>query len=129
MLGFCALFRSEDKKLTLLSSSMDKTIIVWTADSELGGIWIESARVGEVGGNTLGFMGCHYDEDAEQILGYSFTGSFHYWAYIMPKWEPSATMGGHFGSVEDLDWDPKGRYEQLILIPKFFIIHQTSYLS
>ena len=36
---------------------MDKTLTVWKPDTELGGIWVEAVRVGEVGGNTLGFLG------------------------------------------------------------------------
>ncbi|TRY73158.1 hypothetical protein TCAL_02201 [Tigriopus californicus] len=102
--------RFEDQSLTLLSCSMDKTVIVWTSSPDLGEIWEQSARFGEVGGNTLGFMGCQYDDNAEQILGYSFTGSFHYWANVNAEWKPFKTIGGHFGPVEDLDWERNGRY-------------------
>eukprot|EP00095_Tigriopus_kingsejongensis_P005619 maker-scaffold335_size202896-snap-gene-1.17 protein:Tk05619 transcript:maker-scaffold335_size202896-snap-gene-1.17-mRNA-1 annotation:"probable elongator complex protein 2-like" len=89
---------------------MDKTIIVWTPDQDLGGIWMESVRVGEVGGNSLGFLGCQCDASGDQILGYSFAGSFHVWIRDQDKWEPGVTMGGHFGPVEDLDWERSGRY-------------------
>lgn len=43
--------RNEDKNsLQLLSSSMDKTMIVWAFDKEQN-LWIENIRVGDVGGN------------------------------------------------------------------------------
>ena len=101
---------------------MDKSIVVWTPDPELDGLWTESVRVGEVrsmsicrqlhngslkprvshvstawkprveslksrvvvsqvGGNTLGFLGCAYDQsgDGNHILAYNFTGSFYSW--------------------------------------------------
>lgn len=48
-------------------------MIVWGFDSE-SGVWVESIRVGEVGGNTLGFIGCDFRKDATMLIGYNFTG-------------------------------------------------------
>ena len=45
---------SKDDDLKLVSASLDKTIILWEQDKDADGLWIESVRVGEVGGNTLG---------------------------------------------------------------------------
>jgi elongator complex protein 2 len=59
--------------VTLLSCSLDKTMIVWNLDPE-SGVWIETVRVGEVGGNTLGFLGCDYRKDGDTLIGYNFTG-------------------------------------------------------
>ena len=44
---------------------MDKTMMVWEqteeADTE-DQVWLEKVRVGEVGGNTLGFLGAAWAE-------------------------------------------------------------------
>jgi elongator complex protein 2 len=45
------------------------------------------------------------------MLAYSFTGALHSWHLgDGGQWRPGVTVGGHFGPVEDLDWDPRGRY-------------------
>ena len=54
-------------KLTLLSSSIDKSIISWEQDED-SGIWIESVHVGEVGGNRLGFYGAQYSPTYDRII-------------------------------------------------------------
>ena len=67
----------------------------------------------KVGGNTLGFLACQIDSSGEQVLGVSFNGSFHLWVKAEDEaqgWLPEVTFGGHFGPVEDLDWERKGRY-------------------
>uniref|UniRef100_A0A182T6P3 Elongator complex protein 2 n=1 Tax=Anopheles maculatus TaxID=74869 RepID=A0A182T6P3_9DIPT len=46
-------FSIHDSKLHLLSSSIDKSLIAWTPSES--GVWVESVRVGEVGGSSLGF--------------------------------------------------------------------------
>ena len=94
---------------------MDKSLILWTpsdeeAAAEGGGIWNETVRVGEVGGNTLGFLGCAISPCGSYLVGHSFTGSLHLWRRRDGgHWEPSVVPGGHFGPVEDLDWDMDGR--------------------
>ena len=63
--------------LRLLSASLDKSMILW-APSE-SGVWLEEVRVGEVGGNTLGFYGCQISPDGSSILAHGYNGSFHLW--------------------------------------------------
>lgn len=36
-------------------------------------------RVGEVGGNTLGFYGCQMSPDGSMILAHAFHGALHLW--------------------------------------------------
>lgn len=66
--------------MKLLSSSLDKSIIIWEPDNS-SGVWLESVRVGEVGGNTLGFYGSKFSPDGQSIVGHGYQGSFHLWTY------------------------------------------------
>jgi len=102
--------------LSLLSASLDKTMIVWGEEES---VWVERTRVGEIGGNTLGLLGGVWGP-AGQILGYSFGGAFHLW---LPgggegdaadddsnSWRPGVAVGGHQGAVADLAWEPSGEF-------------------
>jgi elongator complex protein 2 len=116
----------QTEPLRLLSCSMDKTMIIWTSPADASSaeyeegcdVWTESVRVGEVGGNVLGFLGGQFAPDApagqEEVLGYSFNGAFHSWIKDGDdrSWRPGVVMGGHFAPAEDLDWDKSGRYVQ-----------------
>ncbi|KAM0731926.1 Elongator complex protein 2 [Formica fusca] len=97
--------------MRLLSSSLDKSMIIWELD-EFSGIWTEKVRVGEVGGNSLGFYGCKFGPDGLRILGHGYQGSFHIWKYSqeIANWIPRSTPSGHFSEVVDLCWEPKGRF-------------------
>ncbi|OWK01677.1 ELP2 [Cervus elaphus hippelaphus] len=64
--------------MRLLSASMDKTMILWAPDEE-SGVWLEQVRVGEVGGNTLGFYDCQFSEDGSMIIAHAFHGALHLW--------------------------------------------------
>ncbi|XP_047504367.1 elongator complex protein 2 isoform X1 [Pieris napi] len=92
----------------LLSSSLDKTIIIW--EPEKGGAWVEKIRVGEVGGNGLGFYGSRFGPSA--FMGHGYNGSFHIWKIDkeLKTCESSIVVGGHFSGVEDVQWETKGRY-------------------
>lgn len=94
-------------KVQLLSASLDKTMIIWEFDSQLN-IWYEKVRVGDVGGNTLGFYGGIFAPSGTTILAYSYHGAFHVWNCINEVWTSSVTIGGHFNEVVDLAWDPEG---------------------
>ena len=105
---------------------MDKTMIVWTPppsnditdDEDAENIWSESVRVGEVGGNVLGFLGGQFaprrrsdDEGRMELLGHSFNGALHSWVRESEDgmWSSGVATSGHFGPVEDLDWHENGR--------------------
>ena len=104
--------QQEDSLLSLLSVSLDKTMIVWKEES---GVWTEDARVGEIGGNTLGMLGAAWGPGGS-ILGYSFSGAFHAWHPNAAGgdsgggWRPGTVVGGHQAAVVDIAWDTAGDY-------------------
>ncbi|CAB3252069.1 unnamed protein product [Arctia plantaginis] len=115
----CPIGESNKKPIyRLLSSSLDKTLIIWEPESspergEGEGAWVERVRVGEVGGNGLGFYGSKFGPEGKMFMGHGYNGSFHIWKYDKEtnQWHPSVVCGGHFSAVEDIRWEPHhGRY-------------------
>lgn len=110
--------QSDNGTYSLLSASIDKTLILWEPD-ESSGLWVDKVRLGEVGGNSLGFYGAVMSPDGSTILSHGFQGAFHAWTLkhvgggqpsVRPSWQPTVAMGGHFDEVRDLGWEPEGAY-------------------
>lgn len=102
----------ETHTLQLLSSSMDKSMIIYCYDKELK-VWIEKVRVGEVGGNTLGFYEGKFHHQGKSIIGVGFQGSLHLWYQSEENeriWTPGIIQSGHFKEVRDISWEPNGEF-------------------
>eukprot|EP00163_Fabomonas_tropica_P018967 TRINITY_DN3338_c0_g2_i2.p1 TRINITY_DN3338_c0_g2~~TRINITY_DN3338_c0_g2_i2.p1 ORF type:complete len:807 (+),score=134.55 TRINITY_DN3338_c0_g2_i2:171-2591(+) len=99
--------------LSLLSSSMDRTMIVWSPDEQADGMWVSTARMGEMGGNTLGFYGGLFSPSGTQVLAHNYTGAFHLWTQSSEEatlWSPTPVISGHFGAVKDVTWSADSQY-------------------
>ncbi|CAF0793944.1 unnamed protein product [Rotaria sordida] len=114
--GLCWYPNTDLKKAatTILSASMDKSMVLWTFDDNQK-MYIDKARVGEVGGNTLGFYGCTFSPCGSYILGHGYEGALHLWKIeeIDDRINliPQVINSGHFNTVEDCCWDRhSGRY-------------------
>ncbi|XP_071540160.1 elongator complex protein 2 [Panulirus ornatus] len=100
-------------KLLTCSKTQDRSIIIWEPEggsSSGSGMWLEVARLGEVGGNMEGYYSCQFSPDTTQVLGCSYQGGLHLWEYQAGAWQPCVVVGGHFDEVADITWDPQGRY-------------------
>ena len=106
---------SSGQPLTLISASMDKTLVVWTYNEE-NSVWIDVARAGDIGGNTLGFYGATFDPTANYIIAHGYQGALHLWKRNLEdqtKSEyltPGVINSGHFDLVEDICWEPEQNY-------------------
>lgn len=72
-------------KLLTCSKTQDRSIIIWQPegvvedsgdnsddDDEGGGMWLEVARLGEVGGNLEGYFACQFSPSANHLLGCNY---------------------------------------------------------
>ncbi len=106
-------------KPCLISSSMDRAILIWMAD--LDGVWIPISRVGSAGGilggsvgsSLLGFVDTTFSPDGRCIVGHGYGGSLHFWtcgASVDDRndhaiWKANPCITGHFAGVSDIDWE------------------------
>ena len=90
-------------------------------------------RVGEVGGNTLGFYGGLISPGQLLIFAHDYEGGFHLWGKegrenepvvsqderaleltkegdkcALAVWTSLPTIGGHFAAVQGIAWEPGG---------------------
>lgn len=104
--------RLADGRLQLLSASIDKTMILWQAADD-DGVWIDRVRVGDVGGNSLGFFGGKIAATGTAIVGHGYQGSLHIWQRDNERpesWRPAVVAGGHFNEARDFAWEPNGEF-------------------
>ncbi|EGG20140.1 WD-40 repeat-containing protein [Cavenderia fasciculata] len=105
------------QEMCLVSSSMDKTMIVWRPDPK-SGVWMDEVRIGDMGGNILGLYGAVFSPTGEYLLSHGYNGAFHLWGNenhnnnnsSRAVWRPEIITSGHFGPVQDLMWAPDYNY-------------------
>lgn len=91
----------EPQPLALLSASMDRTMIVWSPDPAGTGVWIDSARVGEVGGTYIqGFFGGLWAPHGKRIMAHGFHGAFYCWDAVEDESSSSDAGGGAAAATE-----------------------------
>lgn len=97
---------------SILSASMDKTMMVWQPEKTTG-IWMNVVTVGELSHCALGFYGGRWSPKGDAILAHGYGGSFHLWRNIgvdSEDWKPHKVPSGHFASVSDVAWARCGEY-------------------
>ncbi|KAH7431518.1 hypothetical protein KP509_08G053100 [Ceratopteris richardii] len=100
------------QKLSILSASMDRTMMIWCPDPSTG-LWLNEVAVGELGHTALGFYGGLWSPTGDSILAHAFGGSFHLWKDVgvqAPEWQPQLVPSGHSGSVTDIAWAKNGQF-------------------
>lgn len=109
--------------LALLTSSMDRTMVLWTY-KEQHNIWMNDVSLGDAGASCLGYYGGVFSPEGDHILAHGFTGALHMWreekgppdaepgpsSSALSTWSPIHAPGGHFGAVVDQCWSVGGRY-------------------
>ncbi|GAQ91522.1 hypothetical protein KFL_008000030 [Klebsormidium nitens] len=106
--------RESAARSSLLSASMDRTMMVWRPDARTG-LWTSEVTVGELGVSNLGFYTGLWSPRGDAILAHGYTGSFHLWGREVlesggEEWRPRLAVSGHVGAVSDCEWDRGGRY-------------------
>ncbi|KAI3516715.1 hypothetical protein L1887_15692 [Cichorium endivia] len=97
---------------SILSASMDKTMMIWQPESTTG-IWVNVVTVGELSHSALGFYGGHWSPNGDSILAHGYGGSFHLWKNVgdgFDNWKPQKVPSGHFAAVMDIAWGRNGEY-------------------
>jgi elongator complex protein 2 len=112
---------NDRQPLVLLTASMDKCILLWEPVGD-DRVWEPSSRVGELGGNTLGFYGSVFGACGNTIVAHGSNGAWYAWQRVPPrqtpatlsnqtgvsdtrvKWHAVGTMSGHPLPVTDVSW-------------------------
>eukprot|EP01138_Halocafeteria_seosinensis_P007791 gb/GECG01007960.1/.p1 GENE.gb/GECG01007960.1/~~gb/GECG01007960.1/.p1 ORF type:complete len:1009 (+),score=96.06 gb/GECG01007960.1/:1-3027(+) len=107
--------------MQLLSTSQDKSVVIWSPESR--GVWIPAVRFGTPRTRGVGYFGGSISPLKNLMLCYDHRGSFFSWKLDKRSsdrvsssslselpWSSVPTISGHFEGVNDLCWDHEGRY-------------------
>lgn len=111
---------------TLLSTSTDSSLILWSPVAVLSGpkggssaLWINQQRFGDVGGQRLGgFTGGLWTAGGSEVLAWGWSGGWRrWWCAQLSKatagneiWTEVGAITGHAGPVKGITWSPGGEY-------------------
>ena len=115
---------SQESQLTLLSTSSDSSVIIWspspivTAHPDASSaIWVNRQRFGDVGGQRLGgFVGGLWACSGRDILAWGWAGGWRRWHCeasdedSAETWTETGAISGHAGPVRGIAWSPGGEY-------------------
>lgn len=124
-LTWCPMRRGSDPLPTLLSTSTDSSLILWSptslgvsAEGGSPSLWINRQRFGDIGGQKLGgFVGGLWAGGGEEVLAWGWNGGWRRWRRLPPDdqangevWDEVGAISGHSGPVKGLAWSPQGEY-------------------
>ncbi|KAI0080733.1 WD40 repeat-like protein [Panus rudis PR-1116 ss-1] len=113
---------------TLLSTSTDSSVILWSPSTVLGSssdksssLWINRQRFGDIGGQRLGgFVGGIWTNKGMDVLAWGWNGGWRRWRCIASigadkaagpeEWSEIGAITGHCNAVKGLSWSPRGEY-------------------
>ncbi|KAI0301821.1 WD40 repeat-like protein [Multifurca ochricompacta] len=111
---------------TLLSTSTDSSLILWSPVSVLSGqvgnssaLWTNQQRFGDVGGQRLGgFVGGLWAAGGSEALAWGWSGGWRRWRCMRTSgaatsdevWTEVGALTGHVGPVKSIAWSPDGEY-------------------
>ncbi|OCH94238.1 WD40 repeat-like protein [Obba rivulosa] len=116
---------------TLLSTSTDSSLILWSPSTILTGtghdgatssIWINRQRFGDVGGQRLGgFVGGLWTRGGLEASAWGWGGGWRRWRRSDDPdetaqdpqhevWNETGAISGHNGPVRGLSWSPRGDF-------------------
>ncbi|KAL9182495.1 hypothetical protein ACHAXT_013147 [Thalassiosira profunda] len=97
--------KGSEERPCLLSSSMDRTILLWMEEEDAGagaggGVWVPISRVGSAGGilggsigaSFMGFVDAAFSPDAKRIVGHGYGGSIHFWTQAQAGLDPTTQV-------------------------------------
>ncbi|KAG8869257.1 hypothetical protein FRB98_002739 [Tulasnella sp. 332] len=101
---------------TLLSSSTDASLILWSPTPGPSPIWINRLRFGDIGGGKVGgFVGALWCREGDEVACWGWNGGWRRWRKTGGEgrgevWGEVGAITGHQGPVKGLAWDPNGEY-------------------
>ncbi|PBL02467.1 WD40 repeat-like protein [Armillaria gallica] len=112
---------SSSSMATLLSSSTDSSVILWSPSTVLASsndtsttIWINRQRFGDIGGQRLGgFVGGLWGKDGSEAFAWGWSGGWRRWrcsADEKETWTEVHAINGHSGPVRGICWSPNGQF-------------------
>ncbi|PVU89924.1 hypothetical protein BB559_004865 [Furculomyces boomerangus] len=101
--------------LQIVTASGDQSVLLWKPEAD-SGVWESEVKLGEVGGSNFGFFSAILSDDGNTVVAIEYHGSLHVWRNVNKnskfdsQWVQDVAPTGHFESVEDIQWEPNGRY-------------------